>query len=109
MIRRGPKLSSIETVKFEFGKVIGDEAGIMWKSVDAKEWYRAMKQKIFRHAFVSPFEAMGMLMAVSGEKRAEVPHQTRNDWGEKDVRHAQHNDGCGDWANRVSDEEERKG
>ena len=64
----GSKLNSIETVKFERGKVIGDEAGILWKSVDVKEWYHAMKQKIFRHAFVSPFEAMGMIMMVNGEK-----------------------------------------
>ena len=36
--------------------------------MDAKEWYRAMKQKIFRHAFISPFEAMEMLMMTNGEK-----------------------------------------
>ena len=33
----GSKLNSIEAVKFECGKVIGDEAGILWKSVDVNE------------------------------------------------------------------------
>ena len=64
----GSKLNSIETVKMELGKVIGGETGYLWKSVDAKEWYRAMKQKIFRHAFISPFEAMEMLTMANGEK-----------------------------------------
>ena len=64
----GSKLNSVETVKKELGKVTGDEAGYLWKSVDVKEWYRAMKQKIFRCAFVSPFDAMGMLMVENGEK-----------------------------------------
>ena len=36
--------------------------------MDVKEWYHATKQKIFRHAFISPFEAMGMLMVANGEK-----------------------------------------
>ena len=65
-------------------------------SIDAREWYRAMKQKIFRHAFVSPFEMMEMLMAINGEKEAKISHQTRNSRGGNSVCHAQHNDGSGE-------------
>ena len=61
-------MNSIETIKFERGKVIGEEAGVLWESVDLKERYHAAKRKIFRHAFVSPFEATEMLMGVNGEK-----------------------------------------
>ena len=44
-------------------------------SIDAREWYHAMKQKIFRHAFVSPFGMMEMLMAINDEK--EDKYRTR--------------------------------
>ena len=64
----GSKLNSLETAKKELGKVIGDETGYLRKSVDAKEWYHALKQKTPRHAFISPFEAMGTLMMANDEK-----------------------------------------
>ena len=40
----------------------------MRKDVEAKGWYRVMKQKLYKHAFVIPFEAMEMLMVANGEK-----------------------------------------
>ena len=40
----------------------------MRKNVDAKDWFRVTKQKLYKHAFASPFEAMGMLMVENGEK-----------------------------------------
>ena len=86
----GSKLNSLETVKKELGKVIGDEAGYLRKIVGAKEWYHVVKQKIFKRAFVSPFEAMGVLMmaneekepmfqimpGTAGKKRRSTPHST---------------------------------
>ena len=91
----GSNLNSIETVKFERLEVVGDEAGVLWKSVGAEDWYRAMKQKIFRHAFVSPFEAMEMIMAISGEKEPKFRIGPGTTGGGKNVCRAQHNDGCG--------------
>ena len=64
----GGKLNSVETVKKELGKVIGEETGYLWMSVDAKEWFHALKHKTFRHAFISPYEAMEMLMRANDEK-----------------------------------------
>ena len=66
----GSKLNSVETVKKELGKVIGLEAGYLWMGVDVKEWFYALKQKTFRHAFISPYEAMEMLMRASDDKEA---------------------------------------
>ena len=68
---RGGKLSSSKTVRLECGEVIGEASRILRMSIDARGRYRAMKQKIFRHAFVSPFEMMEMLMAINGEKEAK--------------------------------------
>ena len=79
----GAKMNSVETAKLERGKVIGDEAGALWKSVDAKDWYRAMKQRIFRHAFVSPFEAMEMLTMVNGEREPTFRIRPRTTGGKK--------------------------
>ena len=64
----GGKLNSTETVKKELGKVIGEETGYLWMGVDVKEWYHALKQKTFKHAFISPYEAMEMLMIANDEK-----------------------------------------
>ena len=64
----GSKLNSSGSIRFERGEVIGEEAGVIRKSVDARGWYHAMKQKISRRAFFSPLEAMEMLMAINGEK-----------------------------------------
>ena len=64
----GAKLNSVETVKKELGKVIGLEAGYLWMGVDVKEWFYALKQKTFRHAFISPYEAMEMLMKANDDK-----------------------------------------
>ena len=69
------KLNSLEPFKKELVKAIGDETGYLRKSVDAKEWYRAMKRKISKHALISPFEALEMLMMANGEK--EPIFQTR--------------------------------
>ena len=33
-----------------------------------RDWYHAMRLRIFKHAFVSPFEMMEMLMLVNAEK-----------------------------------------
>ena len=66
----GSKLNCLEAAKKELGKVIGGETGWLRKSVDAKERYRVAKQKLFKHAFISPFDAMEMLMVANGEKRA---------------------------------------
>ena len=38
------------------------------ENVDVGDWYRAMRLRIFNHAFVSPFEMMEMLMIVTAEK-----------------------------------------
>ena len=43
----------------------------MWMSIDVREWYRAMKLKIATHAFASPFEMIGMLMAINAGKEAK--------------------------------------
>ena len=103
----GPKLNSIETVKMELGKVIGGETGYLWKSLDAKEWYHAVRQKIFRHALLSPFEAMGMITVANGEK--EPMFQTRpGTTGRKDVCRTQHHERCGASKDRVPDEEGQK-
>ena len=72
---RGGKLNSSETVRLERGEVIGEAARTQWVSIDAREWYRAMKQKISRHAFVSPFGMAEMLMAINDEK--EDKYRTR--------------------------------
>ena len=40
----------------------------MWTSIDAREWYRAMKLNISMHAFASPLEMMEMLMEINAEK-----------------------------------------
>ena len=45
-----------------------EAAGINWKTVDVREWYHATRLRIFKHAFVSPFEMMEMLMQVNAEK-----------------------------------------
>ena len=62
------KLNSQETVRQERGEVIGEAARVEWTSIDVRERYRAMKLKLSRHAFVSPFEMMEMLMAFNAEK-----------------------------------------
>ena len=72
---RGSKLNCSETVKEERGKVIGLEANCLWESVDVREWYHAMKQEISKHAFVSPYELMEMLMSINEGKEAR--HRTR--------------------------------
>ena len=64
----GSTLSSKETVLQERGEVIGEAARVEWASIDVRERYRAMKLKLSRHAFVSPFEMMEMLMAFNAEK-----------------------------------------
>ena len=61
-------MNSVETVKKELGNAIGEETGWLWKNVDVKEWHHVVKQKIFKHAFVRPFEAMEMLMVGNDEK-----------------------------------------
>ena len=45
-----------------------EAAGIKWKAVDARDWYRAMRLGIFKHAFVSPFEMMEMLTQANAEE-----------------------------------------
>ena len=47
----GAKLSGYEFVRSECGPVIGTKEcaaeGIIWKNVDVREWYRALKGRIF--------------------------------------------------------------
>ena len=102
----GSKLNRSETVRQERGEVLGEAAGCLWMSIDARERYRAMKLRIPKRAFVSPFEMMEMHMAVSDEKEAKISHQTRIDRKSR-VRHAQHHDAIGEGANSESDECER--
>ena len=68
----GGKLNSPETVRQECGNVLGDkdcqEAGISRYSLDVREWYRGVKLGIFKHAFASPYEMLGMLMVINSEK-----------------------------------------
>ena len=64
----GSKLNSSEAVRQECGEVAGEAARVTWASIDAREWYRAMKLKIPKPAFASPFGMMETLMAVSAEK-----------------------------------------
>ena len=66
----GSKLNSSETVEAERGKVIGIQAECLRKSVDARDRYRAMELKNFKHAFVSPFGMMEMPMAINDGKEA---------------------------------------
>ena len=89
--------------------MIGGETGYPWESVDVKEWYRAMKQKIFRHVFISPFEALEMLMVANGEKEPMFQTRPGTTGRKKDICHTQHHERRGAGTNRVSDEEERKG
>merc|ERR1712112_270982 len=49
---RGSKLNSSETVRLECGEVLGEAAGCLWMSIDAREWYHATKLRIFKHSFV---------------------------------------------------------
>ena len=76
---RGSNLNSSETVRLECGEVLGEAAGILWMSIDARERYRDMKNKISKHAFVSPFEMME-IMAANDEKEANIaPDQDRQE------------------------------
>ena len=38
------------------------------ENADVRDWYRAMKGRISKHAFISPFETMEMSMLVNAEK-----------------------------------------
>ena len=91
----GSKLNSSETVRLERGEVLGEAAGCLRMSIDAREWYRATKLRIPKRAFASPFEMVEMLMAVSGGKEAKYRIRVGSA-GESRLRHAQHNDASGE-------------
>ena len=41
-------------------------------SVDVREWYHGVKLEIFKHAFVSPFDMLEMLMVINTEKSQSI-------------------------------------
>ena len=82
------KLNCIEAVKKELGNVTGEETGWLRRNIDVEDWYRVMKRKLYKHAFVSPFEAMGMLVMANGEK--EPRFKIRQERQERRIRHIPH-------------------
>ena len=72
----GSKLNSPDAIRQECGDAIGEKeclkAGIEWYSADVRERYHGVKLKIFKHAFVSPFEMIEMLMRINEEKNQTI-------------------------------------
>ena len=81
----GSKLNCIEDVKKELGNAIGGETGRLWKNVGAKDWYHVVKQKLYKRAIISPFEAMGASMVTNDEK--EPSFQIRAGTAGKKIKH----------------------
>ena len=50
----------------------GEAAQCIWMSIDARCWHRAMKLKISKLAFASPFEMMEIHVAINGEKEENI-------------------------------------
>ena len=76
--------------------MMGEEARRTWISIDVRGRYRAMNLKISKHAFVSPFEMMEMLMATNVGERSKISYRSRVDRRENRVYNTPHNVAIGE-------------